>query len=773
MEFTYCSGCKTKTTVCNVDRVALQADEPDCSFFKYDWSSGTILSLMEVPKNSSKSNQQTLIIVGIAALAVRLVYLVLYQGLPDWDYLTVDNNYHHHWATTVASGNLVGDTTYFRAPLYAWLLGAAYALFGTSLWVGRILGMVIGSLTVIMTYLCAYRLFDRRVGLAATVLAAIYPISVYFEHELLLDALFTLFLLSSLYLFLRWRDTTVIRDLVWSGLLIGLASITRPTGLVAIPIMLVFVLFDSRRFSSGIGRGAILVASSLVIILPISIRNVVIAGDPVLIASQGGINFYIGNNESADGLSAILPEPLGSNWRVGDVTRIAEQTAERSLLPGEVSSYWYEEGVKWIKNNPSDFVTLLLRKGYYNISNREVSNNRSLELFFDQIWLLKYNPLSFGFLFSFAGIGAILVIRKRSSALPLIYFIGIYILATSLFFFSSRFRLPLIPLYCILSGYGILSLLEWIRQPGRALIWTCAGVVVLAAVSYLPLVPLPAGNSALSLNSRGLFYHDTGEYRKAAASFRNALSVDSLIPDGHLNLGATLFALGDIDQARYHFDREVTLHPDRSQAYTNLASLALSEGNAEQAIVLANKGIARRPDDPNGNLVLIRAASSLREIDADSLLAMIYGTLARTGDVLRLSTEASIMLSERGDLFHARELLENAVRARPPAIETDDAAFGRVWSNHPDLFEQRKARAFYQLGFLAGIEGDFQNAVTYSLQAIERDSLLTEAWVNLVTGYLSQGKFHMVDSLAIELEHRFPEDDNVRQLLRRISGNYP
>ena len=91
------------------------------------------------------------------ALILRLAYLLEYYQSPYWEQLTVDNWYHHHWAESLAGGNVLGDTTYFRAPLYVYCLGALYAVFGSSLWVGRLFGLFIGLGTIAMTYVVARR----------------------------------------------------------------------------------------------------------------------------------------------------------------------------------------------------------------------------------------------------------------------------------------------------------------------------------------------------------------------------------------------------------------------------------------------------------------------------------------------------------------------------------------------------------------------------------------------------------------------------------------
>jgi hypothetical protein len=125
----------------------------------------------------------------VFALVIRVLYLLNYSDLPQWDQLTVDNYYHHHWAENLAGGNILGDTTYFRAPFYIYILGLVYTLFGASLWAARLFGMVVGLASIYCTYRIGRQAFSHQVGLVAAAVQSINPVFLYFEAELLLDRL--------------------------------------------------------------------------------------------------------------------------------------------------------------------------------------------------------------------------------------------------------------------------------------------------------------------------------------------------------------------------------------------------------------------------------------------------------------------------------------------------------------------------------------------------------------------------------------------------------
>ena len=117
------------------------------------------------------------------------------------------------------------------------------------------------------------------------------------------------------------------------GAMVGVAALGRANVLAWIPFLLAWPL-SSRppRWK----HGAALLAGAALMILPVTVINWRAERDFVLITANGGLNFYIGNNEAANG--AYVP-PQGLAFRPGDVTddfegrRAAEDAEGRSSPP--------------------------------------------------------------------------------------------------------------------------------------------------------------------------------------------------------------------------------------------------------------------------------------------------------------------------------------------------------------------------------------------------------------------------------------------------------
>ncbi len=699
---------------------------------------------------------------------LRVIYLWQYQSLPDWDILTVDNNYHHHWAQSIADGNILGDTTYFRAPFYAFSLALLYTVFGASIWVGRLFGLLIGLSSVVMTYLLGRKLFDRKTGVIAAALHAVYPMAIYFEPELLLDPLFTLLMQITIYRMLIWLEERTFRNAFITGVLLGLSAITRPTILVIVPLSAVAILYYRSRIGRPLRQFSAFVSGAVIIIGAITLRNLLIASDPVLISAQGGINLYIGNNEKADGVSAILPEPMGFNWRMEDIKHIAEIDMGRSLKPGEVSSYWTSRTINWIKENPGEFSMLSLEKIYRNISNKEISNNRELDHFRQQLWILAYNPLNFGVLFILTAVCAAgRGLRDRKSTL-LLALILVYILAVALFFFSSRFRLPLVPYYCVLGAAGLWELYRRIRhnETGLWRLLTVGGVAGL--ITYLPLAPLPAGSSTHAMTAAGLYHYAQDDFETALRYHQRAYEIDSTFPEVNLNLGVTYLRLGELEPARHFFKQEIRLHPNRTNAYTNLASLHLLEEDFEAAVELSRHALDQKPYRIVPNAVLLRGLFAVDTVSESVLWRETLAAAARTNNDVYLMNDAGILLSNKEMYDRAEQILLRGLAADPPPIETDDEAFRHDFRNSSDNVREQKAKVAYQLGYISGLTEQYGKSIRYSRQAIELDPTLAAAYLNLVNGYLSVNQSQAADSVLTIAERLFPNSRYVKEFRERL-----
>ncbi|MCX6827543.1 MAG: glycosyltransferase family 39 protein [candidate division Zixibacteria bacterium] len=550
---------------------------------------------------------------------VRLAFLLIYLSRPEWNQLLVDSLFHNRWAESIASGNILGSQPFFRAPFYIYLLGGLYALFGDSLLVARIFGHLVGLLSVYITYRLALRLFSKETAIVAALIHSLYPIAIYFESELLVESLFTLLVeLSVFFLFLA-TDKKNNRWYFLTGLIFGIAVITRPVILPLLLLFIVWILWKRTGIKAAIISNLVLICAVVIIILPVTLRNIIVGKDVVLVASSGGINFYIGNNPTADGLSATLPPPLGSSWEIRDINYIAENEVGHPLKDSELSDYWYKKGLRWCLDNKIDFLKLYFKKLYFCLNNFEIPNNRNLPLFFRGNLILKIMPLNFGILFALLIISLILLRWNRgfnSEKIFMLLFITAYFILLSFFFINARFRLPVVPFIIIFASFGFTGIISQI---------------ISRPFGIRTIIPLLAGVIALIF-------------------------------------------------AEVYFRREIDAFPYSAKGYSNLASLLYLKNLPDSARLYADSAIILKPYLSDGYLIKFRILAA--KYDTSGLARLMTRAKEYFRDIPRIYLDAGLVYSELKMYSTAEKYLKEALQKQGGFTESSDEAFSYSTDNN-------------------------------------------------------------------------------------------
>ncbi len=703
----------------------------------------------------------------VLAGIIRGIFLLFYYYDEQWDQLLVDSLFHNYWAQSIANGNVIGQEAFFRAPFYIYLLGGLYAVFGNSIFIARIFGFLIGILSVYVTGRIAFKLFGKKTAVFAALIHAVYPIAIYFESELLVDGLFTFLFELSILCFLNAMKTKATRWYVLTGLILGLAVMTKPTILALVPIYIIWLFISNRNLIKSFSQSIMLIGSLLIIILPITVRNLMVAEDFVLISSSGGINFYIGNNATADGSSASMPPPLGHNWQIKDINYIAENETGRELKASEISNFWYNKGIDWITENKISFLKLYVHKLYLCFNNLEISNNRDLRIFFDNNPVLKLIPVNFALILALVAIALFFLIIKRemNSQIQFVLIqIFAYLLLISLFFINARFRLPVVPLMIIFASYGFTYLLnidKRIKSLKIHLIALIVGIVTFV-FSYFPSPQAQSINISGGLFNQGNYYLYKSDYKRAINLYKQLLKYNAQFPDAYLNLGVAYLRQGNGDSAEYYFRREMELFPNRADGYANIASLYLINGKHLSSVEFADSALALKPYHTEAILIKMRNQAIL--YDTLGLQKTIKEALISASEISRIRLEAGLIYSNWQMYDLAIENLITVISTTTVAAETDDRAFTYSGPAGWQMSHRIIGKAAYQLGFIYGMQNDLSLSIQMSNLALLNDSSLADAYVNLINGYRLSGKIdraRYVSQIALD---KFPNHQTIQAI---------
>lgn len=591
--------------------------------------------MLESKRKPNQSGIGWFLIIASVGLILRMFYILQTRTQDPLFYSPqMDALYHHQWAMAIANGMEFIHDAYFRAPLYPFFLGLIYKIFSVHLFAARVIQIIIGSISCGLLYLVTRRLFSESTARIAGLILAFYPLAIYFDGELLIANLLIFLLLLGFLLLLRSRQIN--RQWYLPGLIFGLAAIARPNVLVFIVVVVVWLIFGfkARRWQ----RLAQFLIAIIIIIAPVTIRNYVKSKRLVLIAWQGGTNFYIGNNPNSDGVTAIVPGTRGSWWGgYYDAKRLAEQAMGRPLQGTDIDAYWLKQGFKFWQEQPFQALKLLLSKFYLWFSGYEVSNNRDI-YFFKHYTFLKFLifrtgwlVFPFGILFPLSLIGIYLSRRKWRQLMPVYLFVLSYSLSFVIFFVTSRYRMPMIVLLIPFAVFGIES---YIKSSRREKLLVSAIFIISFILFNFNLARIYQTDKAQNHFLAALGFHETGRTDETVKELEQALSIDSAVnilalettvrlelgqtaraekvaqaavrlwpnvSDAYGVAGNVYAALSQPDSAKIYFEQAVNLDPYSLQALNNLGNLALTQNDLPSARHYYEQALAI---DPNFTLSL-------------------------------------------------------------------------------------------------------------------------------------------------------------------------
>ncbi len=500
----------------------------------------------------------------------------------------------------------------YRPLLYPLFLGLINLIFGVGMFWIRVIQIIIGSFVCVLVMKFGERLFGRSAGIIAGVMASMSGLMFFYDLEFSPTGL--VLLLNLLFLWELNESINGEGSPLHAGLYFGLGLLTWPIAFPFLPIAVwwlyryqsatpyipsIKVKIIPFRWQKRLKRMRMPVNFLLGAIPPILLSLILhtAAGwGSVLLSGHGGVNFYIGNNRNADGVTANLPGVgVGWNWEIAH--DIAQNATGERLNVAQVDRYYWNEGIREIFEDPVHWLNLMKRKLLLFWNKVEISNNQDFYYHANRFSIFRWLMwLGLPIVLVPAFIGLTVGWQQRGvrllGAFLIIYYIGVV-----LFFVNARFRHPITPLLFILAGGGVMDLIQSIRYRSRL---TYKRWIIIGTAGTIGLLLPFAVNSGVSTTSfdYGLFTEGNaletlGRLREAENHYRQAVEVNPSAPYINFKLAELVRQRGDNAQAVDIYKRELIIQPNYSRAWNNLGIALLELGDEEQALnsfIHASKG---------------------------------------------------------------------------------------------------------------------------------------------------------------------------------------
>jgi 4-amino-4-deoxy-L-arabinose transferase-like glycosyltransferase len=389
----------------------------------------------------------------VLGLAIRLSYVLLTRhyrlagDAPEYDLegLLIA---HGNWFWTAAPYGILHAGAW-KAPGYPAWVGLWYALLGHHPLAVRLVQVLLGPVTIVLTWQLGRRMFSPRVGLVAAFVVAVYPLAWQFEELLYSESLATPLTVGALILILTGVPSA--RRAAAAGVVTGLALLVRPSSEFVLLGALVCwsVSVGWRR---GIPLTLLAAALAVLVVAPWTIRNAVVLHGFVPISLQDAALYGTFNAQAAR--DPVFPYA----WRKEppDVTALFDP--RHPLSDVTLRARLIQAGTTYIEHHPASVPAAFFWNGLSRLWDVRRQSRALVDVPFEgrsrlvsQIGLDMYYVL-----LPLALVGLYRARRQRAMVL------GVLALAlgASIVFTveaGTRYRAPLEPLIATLACVGVLG----------------------------------------------------------------------------------------------------------------------------------------------------------------------------------------------------------------------------------------------------------------------------------------------------------------------------
>lgn len=596
------------------------------------------------------------------AFAIRVAFILSKRGDVLFDHPMLDEERYLEVARSLAAGGAGEDRPWYQPPGVAYALAAVLRIAGPGLLAPRIVQAAVSSASCFVAFAVARRIFSKRVALATAAICALHGVLVFESYELLPSTWLLAASLSSVWASLVARDRGTPLAALVAGIATGVAAVFGPT---VLPFAAIVAAWLRRAPLVAAFAGGLALA-----IAPVTLRNARVGHETVLVSTNGGINFFLGNNADYAKTFALRP---GARW-----DELTEEPRRAGVTTWSgYSSYFFAKGLAFYREHPGSAAALYLRKLYLYFTAWEIPRDTDVHAARAPLVVRGPPALPDGLLVPLAIVGAALCLRDRRKLFLAYAFVAVQAIVLAAFFVTSRHRVPALPFFAMFAAAGVARV---IAAPRVA---TLAATAAAIAAVHVPLWETKLSFAAEAEFFRGLAHaRATREPLLAIDDFRRAAALDPRDARFPLELGNALADARRTDEAIAEWRKAAELDPRESSAWRRAAQALAQRGDDAAAIDVLERAI--------GSHVLPPSSYVPDRVN----LAFLQIRARRYGDAI-----AQLRAASAADPATARGAVARTARAVLEGPPIDDAAF---WSGLagvcdalriPDLASASRSRA--------------------------------------------------------------------------------
>ncbi|MFW5741551.1 MAG: ArnT family glycosyltransferase [Myxococcota bacterium] len=290
---------------------------------------------------------------GLLSLVPRLYVALAWAREPVWD-----GHYYDFGARRIAQGFGYSDDIviggvevwhpWCHYPVgYSGFLAGLYGLFGAGQYVAPVANAVMGALIVMVTHRIALQWLSRWRAVLAAGLCAVNLELIFYSPLVMTEVLATLGPLVAIWAVIAGRRTRPWLGAALGGIALGLSTLVHPQTIVLAPVLGYVAVDAARSKLHKLAAVGIVSVAALAVVAPWTYRNCRVMDGCAFVSTNGGWNLAIGSFPRATGRFETL--------RAADGCRVVTGQVQQDRC-------WAKVGMQHIRNDPWRWLGLAPKK---------------------------------------------------------------------------------------------------------------------------------------------------------------------------------------------------------------------------------------------------------------------------------------------------------------------------------------------------------------------------------------------------------------------------
>jgi len=581
-------------------------------------------------------------ILGVA-LATRIITLYCFIKSPLYRLYRADHQFYREWGKQIASGNFTSGHVFEQGPLYAYLLGGFYRLFGVNDLLLFVFQMTLGLSTIWMVYRIGILIFDRVTARLAAMICGFYGPIIFYETMVMKTCLTPFLITLAAFGLLQYKELKGRRLwLIVSAVCVGLLILIRENYLLMLPILCAAGWFVAPAVRMKKRQHLLLpVAVGLLVTLPATLHNYVVSQRFVWVTAGGGEVLYMAWGPDATGYYQpppfIRPDP---EFEHEDFRLEASRRLEEPVDYEESSRFWTRTAMKELFQNPIRSFHLAIFKILILFNDFEIPDSAHYGAYSQFLFPLPY-LITFGWIAGFGLVGLVIPAQDRCGRWWLLAIIGVTVLSVMMVYNFARFRLGMMPLWIVFTAAGSVAVFRNLKADSR-LKQTAAMLVLIlgVGVSILSFLPPPGYVEAGYSDVQSEVVEMVSRREKVLESLRRLKSSHEAMvkikPEQRLDLISKLLEAQLYDQAIRKLEEWIAGDDQNSTAFGILGAVHAKLGHDHEAEEILGEAISLNPNEADlranlGNVYFHRGLRGSLAIEDREQLLLKAGEVYESG----------------------------------------------------------------------------------------------------------------------------------------------